>query len=335
MRFSVMRRERFAARRPDGRRWVLSAVALAVAWGLIPMPQLAVGQTPQEKAGKHVVFLAGGPSHGFGSHEHRAGCLLLAKKLGEALPEVTTAVYSPWPADSAALARADAVVVFADGGGGNLIQRHLAELQPILDRPVGLVVLHYALDLPDPAAREKMKQWIGGYYETFWSVNPHWRAEFREMPDHPVTRGVRPFSIDDEWYYHMRFVDETGGLTPILTAVPPDATRKGPDGPHSGNPAVRARLGMPEHVAWAYERPGGGRGFGFTGGHWHWNWAHDDYRTLVLNAVAWAAGIETPTTGLRTSAPTVDELLENLDEPIPDSFDRETLKRRIQAWRHP
>ena len=35
---------------------------------------------------------------------------------------------------------------------------------------------------------------------------------------------------------------------------------------HSGNPHVRARMGMPEHVAWAYERPGGGRSFGFTGG---------------------------------------------------------------------
>ncbi len=53
----------------------------------------------------------------------------------------------------------------------------------------------------------------------------------------------------------------------ILTAIPPDNPRKGPDGPHSGNPTVRSRLGMPEHVAWAYERPDGGRGFGCTGSH--------------------------------------------------------------------
>jgi len=314
------------------RRWAVPAIVLTVGAVLSMSSPRAFGQSPQEKAAKHVVFLAGGPSHGFGSHEHRAGCLLLAEKLSEALPGVTTAVYSPWPDEPTELAKADAVVVFADGGGGNLIQRRLAELEPLLDRPAGLVVIHYALDLPDPAAREKMKQWIGGYYETFWSVNPHWRAEFGELPDHPVTRGVKPFAIEDEWYYHMRFVDEMRGVTPILTAVPPDDTRKGPDGPHSGNPAVRAGLGMPEHVAWAYERPGGGRGFGFTGGHWHWNWAHDDYRTLVLNAVAWAAGIEIPPEGLRTATPTVDRLLQNLDEPIPDSFDRATIERRIQAW---
>ena len=323
---------RWTAMLLDRRRWAVPAATLALGVLLSMFPPLALGQAPRETAGKHVVFLAGGPSHGLGSHEHRAGCLLLAKKLSEALPGVTTAVYSLWPDDPAALAEADAVVVFADGGGGNLIQRRLAELTPILDRPTGLVVIHYAVDQPDPAVREKMKQWIGGYYETFWSVNPHWRAEFRELPNHPITRGVKPFAIEDEWYYHMRFVDEMRGVTPILTAVPPDATRKGPDGPHSGNPAVRARLGMPEHVAWAYERPNGGRGFGFTGGHWHWNWAHDDYRTVMLNAIAWVAKIEVPPEGLRTTTPTVDELLENLDEPIPDSFDRKSLEKKIREW---
>ena len=35
---------------------------------------------------KKVVFLAGGPSHGFGAHDHLAGCNLLANKLKEAKP---------------------------------------------------------------------------------------------------------------------------------------------------------------------------------------------------------------------------------------------------------
>ena len=65
------------------------------------------------------------------------------------------------------------------------------------------------------------------------------------------------------------------GVTPILTALPPKETLSRGDGPHSGNPDVRSAVlerKEPQHVAWAAEREGGGRGFGFTGGHDHWNW---------------------------------------------------------------
>ena len=27
-----------------------------------------------------------------------------------------------------------------------------------------------------------------------------------EIPEHETTRGVKPFEVKDEWYYHMRFV---------------------------------------------------------------------------------------------------------------------------------
>jgi hypothetical protein len=73
------------------------------------------------------------------------------------------------------------------------------------------------------------------------------------------------------------------GVTPILSAIPPERTRQGNDGPHSGNPTVRARVGMAEVVGWVCERPGGGRGFGFTGMHTHWAWAQDSFRKSVLN----------------------------------------------------
>ena len=37
--------------------------------------------------------------------------------------------------------------------------------------------------------------------------------------EHPTARGVKPFVIKDEWYYHMRFVEGMKGVTPILSAV--------------------------------------------------------------------------------------------------------------------
>ncbi len=48
-------------------------------------------------------------------------------------------------------------------------------------------------------------------------------------------------------------------------------------------------------MAWAAERAdGNGRGFGFTGAHFHRNWQNDDFRKLVLNAIAWTAHAEVP-----------------------------------------
>ena len=64
-----------------------------------------------------------------------------------------------------------------------------------------------------------------------------------------------------------------------------------PDGPHSGNPAVREAVknGEMETMAWAYERPGGGRGFGFTGAHYHKNWGDENFRKVALNGILWIA----------------------------------------------
>jgi hypothetical protein len=124
-------------------------------------------------------------------------------------------------------------------------------------------------------------------------------------------------------------------VTPILTAVPPDSTRKRRDGAHSGNPHVRARMGMPEHVAWAYERPDGGRGFGFTGGHWHWSWASNDFRKLVLNGLVWIAGVEVPPDGVPSKTPSIEELEENQDYPKSKKWNREKIRKLIEQWNRP
>jgi hypothetical protein len=120
--------------------------------------------------------------------------------------------------------------------------------------------------------------------------------------------------VNDEWYYHMRFPEGMKGVQPILTALPPDSTLSRPDGGHSGNPAVREAIKRkePQHMAWAIERPDGGRGFGFTGGHNHVNWGNEDFRKLVLNALLWTAKAEVPADGVKSQI-TPDDLKANLD----------------------
>ena len=104
------------------------------------------------------------------------------------------------------------------------------------------------------------------------------------------------------------------GVTPILTATPPDSTRgkPGANETHGGNPEVQQHKGEPEHVMWAIERPDGGRGFGFCGGHFHKNWGDENFRKVVVNAILWSAKMEVPEAGFKTTI-TDEELAANLD----------------------
>ncbi len=284
----------------------------------IRLKRLALGDR------KKLVLVAGRPSHGYGAHEHNAGCLLLEKCLDENLPAVLSTVYrSGWPKDPTAFDNADGIVLYLDGGDGHPVNRHLEETDALMKRGVGLACLHYGVEVPKGKPGDYFLDWIGGYFETWWSVNPHWTLEKTTLAaDHPITRGVSPFEVNDEWYYHMRFRPNMEGVTAILTATPPASTLERPDGPHSGNKFVRARQGMPEVLAWAAERPGGGRGFGFTGGHRHDNWQHDDFRGLVLNALVWITGAEVPEGGVASKTPTQEDLEANQDEPKPEGRGR-------------
>ena len=301
---------------------------------LLAAPIVAVinSQPAQAEDGKKIVFIAGTPSHGYGSHEHYAGCMLLAKSIEEGMPGYKTVVcQNGWPKDSSVFDGADTVIMYADGGGGHPVNAHLKELDALTEKGVGVVCIHYGVEVPKGDSGDHFLKWIGGYFETDWSVNPHWTAEFKSFPEHPISNGVKPFKINDEWYYHMRFREGMKSVTPILSALPPAETLSRQDGPHSGNPHVRAAVldrKEAQHVAWAAERPDGGRGFGFTGGHFHWNWGDPNFRKLVLNAIVWTAKGEVPKNGVGAEPLTVEELQQNQDED-PGNFDPEKIRKEL------
>jgi type 1 glutamine amidotransferase len=289
---------------------------------------------PNGQRQKKIVFIAGKPSHGYAAHEHRAGSLLLAKALNENVPQVhAVVVENGWPKEASILDDADCIVVYADGGAGHPLVAHLAEFDKLMKRGIGLVCIHYAVEVPNGSPGEAMAEWTGGYFAPNWSVNPHWTATYKKLPQHAVTQGVHPFAINDEWYYHMRFLPQAD-VTPILTDLPPKST-VGKDGTHSGNPAVREAVakGEPQAMAWARERPDGGRGFGITGGHVHWNWGNDNFRKLVLNAIVWAAHVEVPPTGVPSRSLTVEDLEANQDEPQPADYNRARVQALLDQWR--
>lgn len=272
-------------------------------------PGIAPAQTQ-----KQILLIGDRPSHGPLQHEHNAAAHLFQKWLS-AVPGVhATAVFDGWPADPSLIDKADAIFLFCTGGN-----RHYAfqgdraqALQKAADRGAGLMFYHYCVEPGAEAGRKEMLDWVGGYFETHRSVNPIWDADFTALPKHPIANGVKPFKARDEWYYNMRFVEGMKGITPILTAVPGPDTLTRPDGPHSGNPDVRAKAGQPHVVMWAYERPTGGRGVGFTGGHYHMNLEDPNYRTVVLNSLLWIAKVDVPKGGV-TVTPSVEELKERVD----------------------
>jgi len=126
-------------------------------------------------------------------------------------------------------------------------------------------------------------------------------------------RGVKPFEIKDEWYFNMRFRPEMEGVTPLLSAVPSDATRDGPyvhpKGPYAH---IQEAKGRSEALMWSVEHGNGARGVGFTGGHFHMNWGHSDFRKVILNALVWISRVEVPAQGVESSV-TEEELLANWD----------------------
>jgi hypothetical protein len=241
---------------------------------------------------RKLVLIAGKPSHPPRMHEFRAGSLLLQKCLAD-VPGLVVEVHDMgWVKDEKTFDDADAVVIYADGGAGHpaLQGDHLAKLKSLIDKGVGFGCMHYGVEVPANKGGPEFKQWIGGYYEDHFSCNPSWEPKFDHLPEHPITRGVKPFQAKDEWYFNMRFengfsadkaVAEGNGTKfwPILVATPSDKVRHGPyvypQGPYEH---VIAASGRPEAMMWAVERKDGGRGFGFTGGKFHDNWGIDDFR---------------------------------------------------------
>jgi type 1 glutamine amidotransferase len=101
-------------------------------------------------------------------------------------------------------------------------------------------------------------------------------------PKHPITQGIKDLKVHEELYYRLKFVAPAGSVHPLLSAKID---------------------GRDETVAWSWERPDGGRSFGFSGLHFHDNWRHREYRMLVSQAALWTLGLPIPDDGIDVELP--------------------------------
>jgi hypothetical protein len=284
---------------------LLALSALLVPATLLPSPVHA----EKAKRPRKVVLIAGplDKSHPPGTHEYEKSVRLLKHCLDHS-PNVkgvrAEAHLGGWPRDPRTLDDADTIVLVSSGSDRRerdhplLVGDRLAVLGRQMKRGCGLVLIHWATFVPKKKAGEKVLDWVGGYFDYESGPAPRgWyskisvaRTKVRPAsPRHPICSGLAPFELNEEYYYHLRFRERDPRLVPILTTPIPG--EKGD-----------------QVVAWAVQRKDGGRGFGFTGGHFFANFRVEDFRRMLLNAVLWTAHADVPPGGVRSKAPTEEEL---------------------------
>jgi len=243
--------------------------------------------SPDPKLAK-IVLIAGSAANAPGSHEYFAGCVLMMDWLKQTKGVWPVLVAEGWPKNEAILDGAKAVVVYTDTADKLpfLEPSRWDHIKRLINGGTGFVMLHQSADVPADRAAE-MKSWLGAVWQKDTGCRGHWDMDFNEIPKHEITRGVTAFHVPfDGWLFNLDFAP---GAVPLLAGVVPDKARTTAD--------AKAHTGRPEVMAWAYERPDGGRSFAFTGCHIHKNWSLESQRRLVTNGILWAAKIAVPEDG--------------------------------------
>lgn len=253
---------------------------------------------PPDKSLAKIVLIAGVPSNKPGQHEYFAGCALMMNWLKQAPGVWPVMCAEGWPKNEAVLDGASCVAMFMDGGAklSFLEPSRWAKVKALMDAGAGFVAFHQAVEAPADKADE-YQAWLGAVWQPDIGFRGHWDVKFDKPAAHAVTGGVKPFALlKDGWLCNLHFAAQ--GVTPLLASLAPDKSRSTDD--------AKRHAGREEVVAWAFERQGGGRSFGFTGCDLHANWASPDQRALVLNGILWAAKRDVPAGGLASTVTEAD-----------------------------
>lgn len=243
------------------------------------------GPARQGTAKKRLLLLAQKPdNHPPGTHEYYPGLNLLQICLARH-PDVETELVSAdgdWPEGPERIGRADGVVVFLNEGGRFVTEerKRYAAFVELARRKGGFVSLHWGMGSKEAGPIDEFVALFGGCHggpDRKYQVIGAKLAAVAEAKTHPVLRGVDAVEVEDEFYYRLKFPKERRDHSPLL--------------------AVRID-GETHTVAWAWERPQGGRSFGFSGLHFHRNWEKPTYRRLIVQGTLWSLGLDIPAQGV-------------------------------------
>ena len=270
---------------------MMSTTVRCIASSLVALALLAsTGQAESPK--KRLLLLGQGPDgHPPATHEYMAGMKLLDQWLHQTreLDVRIVTADEPWTDGPNLIKEADGVVLFLSEGAkwAHVDPRRLEALAELARRGGGIVGLHWGIGTKDAKNIDGYLKLLGGCHG-----GPDRRFKVVQTsvhvadPRHPITTGMGDFDVRDEFYYRLKFVQPVGSVHPLLQAE---------------------IEGRPETVAWSWERPDGGRSFGFSGLHFHDNWRLVEYRRLVAQGVLWTMKLPVTKQGLPVEV-TADDL---------------------------
>jgi type 1 glutamine amidotransferase len=231
--------------------------------------------------------------HPRNTHTYISDCELLAKCLRQT-PGVETVVSNGWPKDPEAIRDLKAIVLHTRLGGTVLFRGpQRREVEEMIKRGVGVTAIHWGTGAETPEGDlwlHAMGGWFNAERDGFSRYLVQTSTLHRADPSHPVCRGWKDYGLREEYYFKLRFLPEA---RPVMSTVV-----EGSDYP----------------IGWVYERPGGGRSFGFVGGHFHDNFGEKPFRQAVVNGILWTAHIDIPENGAPISITAKDMELPP-DEP--------------------
>ncbi len=260
----------------------LSLALLFLSMPLLRAAEPTVEVQPTDPKAAKIVLIAGSNFYKVGEHDYIAAMATLADLLKQT-PGVAPVLAIDWPKNEETFKGAKAVVLMLDGGPKHPLLKddRFAQLQKMADGGCGIVQLHQIADYPKDFG-VRARALAGGNYEN-GSLRAHWVKEYTEFEKHDIFNGVKAFKIDDGWLTKLKFADGMKGVTPLLRSADPKK-------PASANPDD-------DIVAWAFDRPTGGKAFTFTGGHLNASFGEEGYRKFLANAVLWTAGVPVPKDG--------------------------------------
>jgi quercetin dioxygenase-like cupin family protein/type 1 glutamine amidotransferase len=273
--------------RPAARGWLCVVLFCCMSW--------------TAASAEEVVLIGGPKSHGIGEHDFPNGISVLADLIAKAPAAQGLKVLTfpdGWPASPHALDGASTIVLYFDGAQTGEDEHpladaaHRAAFEKVMRAGVGVIALHQASTVGVDDTSINLQRWLGGArYGTFDRTEE--TVRFKPVP-HPITRGVGDFDLTDEFYPTIRFAQSGPKPTPLLIAKLHPQFRQGK--------GLVIGAGESYTVAWAFERPYGGRAFTFTGMHNLVGLDNPPIRTLLLNAIFWTAKREVPRGGVHTTA---------------------------------
>ena len=228
------------------------------------------------------------------THEYQAGLRRLQRTLSgqQGLEVRLVPADEPWTDGPELLDGADAVVVFLAEGAAWLSRspERLAAFQNLAKRGTGFTCLHWGMGTKQAEPIAAFASLFGGCHGGPDRKYKVLNTQLVPVASHPITRGILTTEVHDEFYYALKWPSGSSPPTPVARGTIDDRE---------------------ETIAWAWERPDGGRSFGFSGLHFHRNWEQSSYERLVTQGVLWTLQREIPSEGIRLVAPTNDDPARN------------------------